>query len=102
MTTKCVITITHPFCKFVIREESPANLFVGIGIEPFHKNVDDYLHPVINLTHEPSNVIAAQDTIAIVMVSRVKEPITGLIPVVELLELLLQSFADYQQITLRI
>ena len=90
MTTKCVITITHPLLKFTTGEESPSNLFVGIGTEPFDKNVDNYLHPVINLTHEPSNVIAALYTIAIVMVSRLKEPITGLIPVVGLVELLLQ------------
>ena len=99
VTTKCVITLTYPLMKFATREESSTNLFIGIGTEPFDKNVDDYLHPVINVTHEQADFIPINCTIAIVMVSRVKEPITGLIPVVGLVDLLLR---DKQNITLQI
>ena len=88
MTTKCVITLTYPLIKFAHKEESPTNLFIGIGTDPFDKNLDEYLHPVIDVKYDEEGIWPAIYTIAILMVSRVKEPLTGLVPVIELLLLL--------------
>ena len=88
VTTKFVITATYPLLKFVMRKESPTNLFIGIGTDPFDKNLDEYLHPVIDVKYDNEEICPAIYSIAIVMVSRVKEPITGLVPVIELLILL--------------
>ena len=48
----CVVTLYRPLLEFVDKYKSRRELFVGVGTEPFSKNVNRYLHPVDDRIYE--------------------------------------------------